>query len=375
MSSVAQESDRSVVWLGDDPNDPDRIVCRLRIADPSCVGHDATLTLERVVHVKDANPIHHRQELWRTSFHLASAEQELSVPRTALGQGYAYEGHQIEVRIESRLKIDDGILRDTEVQGVHRLGALDRPKLSGDAKELAEPADAFQFFANLAAIPADARAKTIALLAVGGVLIVTNALIGWHDQFLPDSMTWVYDHVDSDGDSQSPLVTALMGCGAIGALVWLAIRKQLRRYMEFHLHPLGQITRGTQLPAAALVAGRSRVALERVTVRVVAYNLECGQYVRGSGTKRRTVTFSTPARALKLYEQLVPHVPAHSELSDHLTGDVSFDAMFGALYPPLMVGDKHGVQVRWEVQLLHPEYVDQEVVRDDGLRYEDFLDA
>jgi hypothetical protein len=49
--------------------------------------------------------------------------------------------------------------------------------------------------------------------------------------------------------------------------------------------------------------------------------------------------------------------------------------MFGALYPPLMVGKEHGIQVKWEVQLLHPEFVDQEVVRADELRYEDFLDA
>src|SRR5687768_13219546 len=103
MTPVAQESDRSVVWLGDDPADPENIVCRIRVADPDCVGHNATLTLERVVHVKDKDPVHHRKELWRASFELASAEHELSVPRSALGRGYSYDGHQIEVRIESRL--------------------------------------------------------------------------------------------------------------------------------------------------------------------------------------------------------------------------------------------------------------------------------
>ena len=50
--------------------------------------------------------------------------------------------------------------------------------------------------------------------------------------------------------------------------------------------------------------------------------------------------------------------------------------MFAALYPPLETDKHHGMEVVWEVQLLHPDFVDQELSGDTGsLRYEDFLEA
>ena len=50
--------------------------------------------------------------------------------------------------------------------------------------------------------------------------------------------------------------------------------------------------------------------------------------------------------------------------------------MFAALYPLAMLGDSHGIDVRWEIQLLHADFVDQELIGPtQGLAYEDFLGA
>ena len=49
---------------------------------------------------------------------------------------------------------------------------------------------------------------------------------------------WLYSHYDGDGGSESPLVKALFGSGALGAGVWFLIRRQLRKYMKFHLAKL-----------------------------------------------------------------------------------------------------------------------------------------
>ena len=63
-------------------------------------------------------------------------------------------------------------------------------------------------------------------------------------------------------------------------------------------------------------------------------------------------------------------------LQTYLDGEIDFEPMFASLYPPLMVTGSHGVEVAWEVQLLHPKFVDQELPGPNkDLAYEDFLDA
>ena len=102
--------------------------------------------------------------------------------------------------------------------------------------------------------------------------------------------------------------------------------------------------------------------------------MECGQYVRGSGTKKRSVEFHEPARGVVLYVRKVPRIPAHAPLSAYFPGDVDFDRMFAVLYPPFMTSKTHGLDVHWEIQLLHPEFVDQELVGPTTVfAYEDFL--
>ncbi|HEX9710154.1 MAG TPA: hypothetical protein VGB42_09345 [Candidatus Thermoplasmatota archaeon] len=375
-STLAEGTPLAAVTLTPHPEKEHLVVCRIR-APEGCVGRGAKLVLERVVRVKDSRPVHERIKLWETELRIESTDQELAVPRPALGRGYDYDGHEIDIRVESRLTIDDGIFFDTELEGVHRLDVLDRPSVDGCAKELSEPEDAFDFFSNLAAIPARNRLVTIALAAVGGVLIAVNALVGLHDQLAPEAQTWLYSHVDSDGDSQSPLVGALMGCGALGAAVWFAMRRQLRKYMTFALaRDLRVPGRDTVVPAGRLVSGKARVPIDRATFRVVAYNRELGQYRRGSGTDERTVSFQTPVRAVKLFEQVLQDVPAGAPIERYLEGDVPFLPMFAALYPPLRVSASHGIDVKWEVQLLHPLFVDQEIVSDgDPFPYEAFLDG
>ena len=38
--------------------------------------------------------------------------------------------------------------------------------------------------------------------------------------------------------------------------------------------------------------------------------------------------------------------------------------MFEILYPPCTTSSTHGIKVYWEVQLIHPDFVDQELVGD-----------
>ena len=48
--------------------------------------------------------------------------------------------------------------------------------------------------------------------------------------------------------------------------------------------------------------------------------------------------------------------------------------MLATLYPPFEISNSRGLDVHWEIQLLHPEFVDQELIGPISLfAYEDFL--
>ena len=346
------------------------------MSDSSLLGHAASLTIERHVLVHDSRAVNNSAHIIRRDIRELRPSNVIDFEREALPV-FSYNGSKIDIEIHSKLTIDDGMVFDTTVSEVEQMHISPRPSVSGDAKEMIEPSDAFNFMKNLAAIPPVNRAITMGLVFIGSILIALNSWIGWHDQFAPEAMTYFYDHRDSDGDSESPLQKSLMTSGAVGAAIWFGIRKQLRKYMTFELRGLPkQVCRGDVLRASTLLRGRSRVPLENITVRVVACNMELGQYKRGSGTKTRTVSFKEPVRAVVLYERKIPLIPAGHPVERYLAGEIAFEPMFRALYPPQMAGGKHGLALYWEVQLLHDDFIDQEVVGPiECFPWKDFLAA
>ena len=127
-----------------------------------------------------------------------------------------------------------------------------------------------------------------------------------------------------------------------------------------------------------MVTGVSRVNLYDATLRVVACNMECGQYVRtDSGSNRRTISFRNPNRAVLLFSKKIPMIEKGRSVDSYFPESVSFKPMFQALYPPRMVGEVHGLDLVWEVQLLVDDFIDQEELIGNNLRLEkkDFYSA
>ena len=350
------------------------LVCRLRVNDPDLVGHAAEFSLVAEVEVKRRRGVDTSKTLHSEEFRVQSGETEFHIPAGKL-RFYSYAGKHIGLRLLTRVKVDDAFLFDTTVSEEQLIRIGGKPRLNTDADEIIEPGDVFRFFANLKAIPPQNQLITLGLAVVGGLVMLANALIGLHDQSVPEAATWLYSHYDSDGDSESPLFKALLGSGALGAGVWFLMRRQLRKYMKFHLAKLpARIERGLDYRVAELFGGRARVPLEAVTLRIVACNMECGQYREQRGSRTVTVSFREPVRGVVLYEKTVSRIPARVPIADYFNDRIRFDPMFAALYPPAMLGSSHGVELRWEVQLLHPEFVDQELIGPtEGLAYEDFL--
>lgn len=346
-------------------------VIQMWVRDPDLVGKSGELKVELNANVKRGSPVHKREVLASHRFTLVAGQNRVPLG-DALEAVFAYRGHQLDLALEAKIEIDDGLIFDTEIEldlaSVCRLPARgDAPK---DHGSIHSPRDRFNLIANLRAIPAKARVIVLWLIAVGVPVILLNAVVGTRDQFVPESQVWFYDHTGDDG-GESPLMKALSGSGAMGMALWLAIRRQLQKYMRFEARlPAGPVARGARCRIADMIEGESRVPLQQASVRIVAYNREHGQYraTEGSGKNKRTVTksFTSDARGIVLFEQALAFVPANAPLAAHLDGDVDFSPIFDRLYPPFMLGGTHGLSVRIEAQLLHPEYVDHDVELDPG---------
>lgn len=343
-------------------------VLQVWVRDPGLVGTSATLQVRHRARVKRGSPVHHEVVLAERSLRLAAGQNRI-VLGAVLDKAFVYVGDELDLELTAKLTVDDGVLFDTDVEiDVKPLCRLTpRTARNEGAKSVHSPRDRFSFFANLRAIPAGARAKVLWLLIVGVPIVLGNLLLGTRDQFVPESRVWFYDHRDSDGESESPLMKALIGSGAAGAAIWAMILAQLRRYMTFEACcPDGSVTRRTRWQPGAMIRGKARVPLQQATLRVVAYNREHGQYTKrekdGNTTRTVTKNFINDACGVVVYERLLPFVPAQVELQGYLDGDAELQRVFDALYPPLMLGGSHGLSIQFEVQLLHPEYVDQEIV-------------
>jgi hypothetical protein len=258
------------------------------------------------------------------------------------------------------------------------------------------PADEYSLLANLRALPA-AVGLSVGALGLGlYVLAGLNLLVGAHDQFVAEApltpmqrfnltlegrtdelqRVRVEPYVYVKGHRRVPIIDSLQISIGMILVASLVLRRHLHRYGDFHLFLfLPPVRPGTHMPARRLVRGRPHVDLFNVTARVVAGNLECWRRKPGRGEKTEK-TVRTPVRAVKLYECQLPYVPAGASIGDFLKGDVDFSPMFRALYPPLMVTTESGVDLVWQFQLLHPEFVDHALPGPtSNLRFADFLEG
>lgn len=348
----------------------------LEVFDRDLIMKDATLTIEGKVEVEDSRPVHANETLHKAEFKIADRETVLDVPAEFFRR-YSYAGTQIQTGLVARVKINDSLFFDTKVFADIDIPTPTKPAPDTNAQELVNPHDDWKFSASLQALPEGRRNAIYAAIGIAGFITMVSLIVGWHDQFATPGEHWVLARVNTESTTIEPL-----GLGAVLAVFLLIgsaffVFNQLKRYMRIKLKPLPErIVRDTDCVVADLVSGRLDVDLENAKLRIVACNMECGQYVRGSGSNRRTISFSTPFRAVTLFEKEIGHVTKGSRIEDYLNESFSFTPMFDALLPPNMISETHGVNIHWEVQFLHDQLKDHELEGPtECFSYDDFLPA
>lgn len=138
---------------------------------------------------------------------------------------------------------------------------------------------------------------------------------------------------------------------------------------EKRIHP------ATRSTIADWLKGTVGTDTRNLRLRVVAANIEnykCKIYVTDSEgrTRERTETCRHPCRAVVLYDREFDEISAGTGFESVFTDPLDFSPVFTDLYPPQVIGSArgrrgrrrvptHGVSLRLEFQLLHPERLDK----------------
>ena len=338
------------------------------------IGRKATFSVHAVAEVKDSDPKDSKKSIFSRSFQVENTRVRFELPFKKV-RSYAFKGSNIHIVWKVKLKIDDGIIFDTTYKKDFSR-PLSKPPQKGDAAQLIDPKDHIDYHKNIGALSFADKVQFWVIL-FGGMLLITVLTLGaLVIDFRPSPST------SSSDDEGSGVVTgfALVVDVLVGFGMYWGLQGRLRRYMTFNLSKrvlMKKVDRNTWVSVTDLVQGRSKADLEDVTLRVVACNMEKGQYYRGSGSDRTTVDFSEPIQAILLFEQKVDHIAAGTSIREHFSGEFGFAAMFDYLYPPNRISANHGIDVYWEVQLLVRHLIDQELVGpvSNRFRYEDFFQA
>ena len=327
---------------------PTFFIVELKITNPKMMGKKAEFTLDLASHVHDSNPVNDAKKIYTHNFTVDRTEYDLKIPTDSF-DCFTYNGTYVSIRLRANLKVDDAwILKDSKVSRTAKLKLVDeRTGGVGDASSVINPFDKFQLSKNFNALSSD-RKRDFVLLALFSVIAgVWGSIAIWK----------LRDSNDPGGAILGITILFIVACVLLG---WF-MNKQLKSYMKVALQPMPTITRNTRLKISQLISGKSEIDLKNMTLRVVACNMEKGQWVRGSGKNRGTEDFEEPVRPIILYSEKVSLIPSGQELGGYFPGVVDFGPIFKTLYPPLDISKTHGLAVYWEVQLLHDEFMDHEL--------------
>ena len=348
--------------------------CKIVFSSKEMYGKKVSFKIVSKVQVIDGRAVNMQKTISHHDFVVTSSTEDIIIDMSK-NKNFSYKWSHINIILFSELIVDDAIIFDTKITNKIQSSLFIKPKVSSNSQLIINPKDSFNLIENIKAIPVESMIKFFGLSIIGGVIIIINMAVGIHDQLSPEYQTYFYSHRDSDWESSSPFINALVSSGALWVFVWKIMKKQLKKYMSFGIKKIKFLgKRNEKYKIKNIIKWRSRIDLKDVELRIVACNMEKGQYTRWSGSNRRTVSFSEPIRAVSLYSEKIEFIPKNVEVWEYLHWEVSFENMYDALYPEQKISQTHWLMVHWEIQLLHKKFIDQELIWDSSyFTYKHFL--
>jgi len=338
-----------------------KLHCDFFVNDYEIIWKEAKFRFVLRCMVKTGSPVNYVKDLYLKEF-IVSDSMETIIIDFNEKDIYTYIWEIINIDFFMELKINDSIFIDTKIEKSIKNQIVTRPEISKNSANLLTPYDRFNFYKNLEVIAPEQRLFVIWLVFLWVWAIILNTILWIHDQLNPDTI--FYSHVNSDWESQSPLLNSIWNSWALWAWIYVMIKQQLKKYMTFFLKDTSNFwVFWKKYNVSDLIWWESKIDLENVTFNIVAWNIEKWQHKvsRWSWKNRRTVVeeISHPVRAVNLFTKQIDYIPKNTDISDYIKWEFSFDDMYKSLYPIQMLNNTHGIDVEWNIQLIHNDLVDQ----------------
>ncbi|MEN0088190.1 MAG: hypothetical protein AAF737_07130 [Pseudomonadota bacterium] len=326
--------------------------------EPKLVGLACKLTIEMFAETLQSNGTNTRKTVLTEPFTANPQGNSFAIPLADI-EGFSFSGQHVRVTPEIVVTLDDGVLWDTKERVNFQLPMPPRIEdglSSGSPATVLNPSDQISFARNFGALPMGRRLLLSLVILVFGVGTLCLLGVSLHDQFANQSVffpqNWDFP----------PIIIGILATVFSVFVLAFSYKALLRGYMTAGLSEgLTRIDGNSRLRVSDLFVATARTSLTGVKVRVVAGSLECGEYVRRSGTDTSYISFRRPVKAMVLYEKTTAAVPANVDLQQYFADDLDFGPMFAALLPPIMYSDRHGIGLDLKMQIVVPDLADFEL--------------
>ncbi len=343
----------------------DNVKCSIEFNDADMLGCKAEINITTCVKVHDKSPVNETKNLIHKKITIDQAKISFEIPASLLSH-YSYLGFDIDIVSEVYVVVDDAIFFDSKLTTPITRQIIKKPEITDKAGSLSSPHDQRRFFKNLFALPTDKRRRVIFAMLIGYAMIAGIVFLAVHDLWVGRELAYLYTLYSVEPGGRIFLILFLTLFASIVSFIimhiivsrylsgWLKVVPNKKRF------PVSFAVDGS-CRVADLVCGKTSTTVDKIIVRIVACNYECGQYTRTNGSTTETVNFTRPIREFILFEKTLSNIPKGIAIETYLNDTIYFKEIYKNLYPHNMLSTTHGISQHWEVQFLHDDFYDHEV--------------
>jgi len=307
-------------------------------------GKTFKLSLINECNVKVDDPVNWKNVLFEKEYIIDGHKKQITIDLNEYNM-YSYRWIYIDTRIKALIHIDDKIFFDTKKNiEIKNILVEKSPDITW-SKSLMERRDKFKIIENFNALSYNWKLFFLIILFIIIIFFIIN-------------------------------YTYLILLIFIVPLMYIVLKKYFKNYMTFELlnYNFSSDDIDKEYKLSDIVIWKSNVDLKNIWILIVASNIEKWQNIKWSWRSRHTYNFNEQVNWIILYQEVIDFIPKNTDISEYIKWSFSFKNMYERLYPPLYITDNHWIDVAWKIQLIHNDFIDQEVRWPvDFMKYENFF--
>lgn len=279
---------------------------------------------------------------------------------------YQYGGLAISTKVQFTLEVfhtNSSRKEKIVVEPFNLVQATQKQLLN--AKSILEPKDEYSVQVNLDTILSKHRSTAVFYMILGVIFIAAILWVGVHDQFSIKDSYWLFPSTDwgrKAGLFNPPIMKSIAVNFFVFFFFWWIISIELKSYiLDLKVNWPECIRDVDTIDLEELLDGKISCDVQNVTLRIVAGNYEKSNYYDVLGKSSNST--NQAIAGVILFSKKLDCIKKGSRLIDYLKGEtLNLQEAFDQLLPPLVFDNDNGVFFHWELQVIHHDLLDHEVI-------------